>query len=353
MQRQEVEAIFDRFNLSYLGAVRLGPEPDFIRFTRWLEEGKHASMAFLEQNLALREDPSKLLPGAKQALIFGLSYFQGDKLQSTRQGQFQVAQYARLKDYHKLMRKRGELLLQELKSASLDLQARVVIDSAPLLERSLAARTSSGFIGKNTCYIHPQLGSFLLLGEILLNQEITGFEASTFVDPKQRTENGGCGSCSRCQVFCPTGALDSAYQLDARKCLAFWTIENRGPIPFEFWPWLKTYLFGCDLCQLACPYNRKSQVTREEVRSHLSSLDPYDVAVMSQARYEELFGGTPLTRAKRSGLRRNALIAMAVAKDERMDKALAAIEPEDSSVIHETAAQIKIFRSQGSPLRQP
>lgn len=209
-----------------------------------------------------------------------------------------------------------------------------------MLERALAARTSAGFIGKNTCYIHPEAGSFILLGEILLTRDLTETDEPSTVDPQVRSDQGGCGSCRRCQIYCPTGALDEAYRLDARKCLAYWTIEHRGTIPFEFWPWLKTYFFGCDLCQLACPYNRAIAISQEPVRVELNQIDFFDVATMSQARYEQLFGGSPLTRAKRSGLRRNALIAMTVTSDLRLPEALQMLTEDDEPVLHETSTQI-------------
>ncbi len=297
-------------------------------------------MGFLEKNLPLRENPTGLLEGAKQALIFGLNYYQGDRLSEALQGTARIAQYARLKDYHKSLRRRGEAIVAELKGRFPDLNSRVLVDSAPLLERALANRTSKGFIGKNTCYIHPEKGSMFLLSEILLDQEIMAADVKPPLDPAFRTEAGGCGSCKRCQVYCPTGALDEAFRLDARKCLSYWTIEHRGTIPEEFWPWVKTYLFGCDLCQLACPYNRSQVVSKEEVILKAAQVDPFAIACMSQAYYVAFFGGTPATRAKRSGLRRNALIALCEMQDPRLEEAIASVGAEDERVLHETIEQI-------------
>jgi len=302
-------------------------------------------MGFLENNLALREDPRGLMEGARQALIFGLNYYQGDKLNAALQGTARIAQYARLKDYHKSLRKRGEAIAAELASALPGLSSRVLVDSAPLLERALANRTSKGFIGKNTCFIHPDKGSMFLLAEILLDQEIMAADVKIPVDPSVRSEGGGCGSCKRCQVFCPTGALDEAYRLDARKCLAYWTIEHRGTIPEEFWPWVKTYLFGCDLCQLACPYNRTQSLSKEAVILTAAEVDPFPIACMNQAEYVALFGGSPATRAKRSGLRRNALIALCEMGDARLEEAMASVGPEDEAVLHETLVQIRLRRA--------
>jgi epoxyqueuosine reductase len=343
MRREELQKLCSDEGLLLLGLVDLGPEPRFQLFEQWLSEGRHAGMQFLENNKQLRQDPRGLLPDSVQALIFALPYYQGDKLNAALQGEYRVAQYARLRDYHKSMKRKATRILATLQHMHPGLEGRVTIDSAPLLERALAARTMRGFIGKNTCFIHPEHGSFMLIGEILLSRQLAFSDPASSIDPEQRSEDGGCGTCRRCQVNCPTAALDSAYKLDARKCLAYWTIEHRGTIPFEFWPYLPTYVFGCDLCQLACPYNRKALTTREPTRPDLINPDLFDLATMSQQRYEAWMGGTPLTRAKREGLRRNALIAMAVLRDERLSEACAAVKADDAEVLHQTLEQIKIW----------
>src|SRR5690606_6307703 len=137
-------------------------------------------------------------------------------------------------------------------------RTRVMVDTAPVLERALAAKTARGFIGKNTCYIHPLLGSFLMLGVVLTDIPLPSDERVP-VDPARHLPSGGCGACRECQVHCPTGALDADYRIDAKKCLAYWTIEHRGVIPERFWPWIGTYYFGCDICQITCPYNMKDR----------------------------------------------------------------------------------------------
>ncbi|MCX6128742.1 MAG: tRNA epoxyqueuosine(34) reductase QueG [Proteobacteria bacterium] len=346
MDRSQLTSLLQDHQLLLLGLVDLGPqdEPNFPLFENWLAEGQHAGMYYLEQNKNLRKNPRGLLAGACQVLMFAMPYGQGDKLQAARRGHYRVAQYARLRDYHKLMRAKALAILDVLQKAFPGLEGRVTVDSAPILERALAARTSQGFIGKNTCFILPNDGSLILIGELILTQTIMPSDEQQIFDPGQRTQAGGCGSCKRCQVNCPTGALDTAYKLDARLCLAYWTIEHRGCIPFEFWKWLPSYIFGCDLCQLACPYNRLSKLTSEEIRLDLKNPDLFELAILSQAHYESWMGGTPMTRAKREGLRRNALIALTVLKDERLDAALSYIKADDPDMLRETAAQIEIWR---------
>jgi epoxyqueuosine reductase len=347
MNRETLETFCQAQGLLLLGLVDLGPEPRFAHFESWLQDGQHAGMQFLENYRHLRQDPRGLLPEAVQAIVFALPYAQGDKLTPALKGQYRVAQYARLRDYHKSMKQKAGSILSALQAEMPGLQGRVTIDSAPLLERALAARTLYGFVGKNTCYIHPEYGSMMLLGEILLTKALTLSDVPAAIDPDSRTAAGGCGTCRRCQVHCPTGALDQAYRLDARKCLAYWTIEHRGPIPLEFWPWLPTYVFGCDLCQLACPYNRKALITREPTRNDLINPDLLDLATMSQQRYEVWMGGTPLTRARREGLRRNALIAMTVSRDARLSEACASVQDDDAEVLHQTLVQIKVWLNNG------
>lgn len=340
MSRAFLEELFAKHSLEFLGVVRLGPEPTFALFQDWLDRGFNAEMDFLRNHLELRADPRGLLEGSVQALILGLNYNQGDKLRQALDGSSRIAQYARLRDYHKSLKQKGEAISSELKLLYPGLNTRVMVDSAPILERALADRTAKGFIGKNSCFIHPDKGSLFLLSEIILDQEIFEIDVKTPVDKAQRTADGGCGSCKRCQVYCPTGALDTAYKLDARKCLAYWTIEHRGPIPYEFWPHVKTYLFGCDLCQLACPYNRAA--SRSVEQSILAEeLDPFEIAIMSQADYVRIFGGSPATRAKRSGLRRNALIALCELLDPRLERAIESVKAEDEEVLHETIKQIR------------
>lgn len=339
----EIYELFRREGLLLLGAVPLEYDEDAGRFRRWVADGNHASMAYLEANMSLRCDPQGFFKGAKTALVFGFPYHH-DSLERSKP---KVARYAQYKDYHRFMKKKAGEVLQGLKSmvpSELNVEARIFVDSAPILERALAARTTHGFIGKNTLYIHPQFGSFLLLGEIISNVPFEGSRKME-VDPSYRGEMGGCGTCRRCQVHCPTGALSKDFQLDARRCLSYWTIEHRGPIPEEFWPYLGEYLFGCDRCQDVCPYNRSVpewQAAEGKVllKSPMKTLSLFDVATMSPAQYADWFGGTPMTRAKIFGLRRNALIAMWALHDEKIGAAMAKVGPDDHKTLRDTVESL-------------
>lgn len=337
------------------GLIPLGVVPlqrmslDMVHFRTWLDEKRHAGMAFLGQNLHLREDPRKLLPGIQTAIMFGLPYAQGDRLPKPNEAP-RTAQYARLLDYHKLIWRQGQKLLEGIHARFGDEHSigRVVTDSAPLLERALASQGGRGFIGKNTCFISPQDGSLMLLGELLTSLQLPASNPEgKKVSANARTKEGGCGTCRRCQVHCPTGALDQDYRIDARKCLAYWTIEHRGTIPEEFWPWLGRYVFGCDICQIVCPYNRTSTQRAAEDIIKLKETPPlFEMATMDQATYERLFAGTPMTRAKRTGLMRNALIAMVVTSHPQLQEAMKiASERQEGDVINATLAQIQTWSS--------
>jgi epoxyqueuosine reductase len=343
----EVTRLVAAAGLRLFGMVSLDPDGGaFGRFQRWLADGRHAGMSYLKAHLELREDPRRLLAGARAALVVGLPYSLGDRL--PRRGETpRIAQYARLADYHKILWRKGDGILAELHARfGPGAVGRVVTDSAPLLERSLAAKSGGGFIGKNTCFIDPEAGSFFLLGELLTTLPLPTAEAEP-IDPAKRSVRGGCGPCRRCQVHCPTGALNQDYTLDANQCLAYWTIEHRGTIPERFWPWLELYVFGCDICQLVCPYNRKANPSAGRDLARLKETPPlFAIATMTQEDYERMFAGTPMTRAKRGGLMRNALIAMTVTKDPRLEEALrlAAERGAGEEVVLATIGQIRGYR---------
>ncbi len=327
--------------LIFLGRVSLRRSARFAAFKRWLDKKHHADMSYLEKHPALRADPRRLGVGLQTAIIVALPYGRGDRLRATEP---RVAQYARQRDYHRVIRERAGRVITALQLEPT--ACRIVVDTAPVLERELAERGGHGFVGKNTCFISLAHGSYLLLGAILIPAPTLARE----VEPPaatSRTAHGGCGSCQRCQVHCPTGALDAAYQLDARKCLSWLTIENRGEIPPRYWQFLGNYYYGCDLCQIVCPYNRGKRNT-EEAELKLPPLEK--IACMTQRQYEQYFGGTALTRAKRAGLMRNALIAMYVRQHQQLRHCLATLAQRSdtprSKGLQSTLARIKTLLSQ-------
>ncbi len=331
------QALIEKEELVCVGFVNLFPEPRFEKFETWLTEKKHGEMSYLENYKELRKNPNQILPGAMSAIIIGFPYYQGDRFAFNKELPARIAQYARVSDYHKVLKKKCERVLSSILAILPPNHfGRVLVDSAPILERALAEKTLKGFVGKNTMYIHPQWGSYLLLAEIFLTVSLE----EEIINESTQT----CGTCSRCQVYCPTGAL-SPYSLDATKCLAYYTIEHRGLIPIEYWKYLKKYVFGCDICQLVCPFNRHVSIVKN-ITVKIAEFPPlFDVATMDANYYEKTFGGTPMTRAKRSGLRRNALIAMVVSKDEKLEEAIYQIKKENDPLLLKTIEQISEYRS--------
>lgn len=326
---------FTQEGLHFLGTTTLDLEQDFARFQQWLSESKQAGMQFLEKYDEIRRDPKKLLPEATGALIVGLPYDQGDSWPFEQGEAPRIAQYARFKDYHKLFREKVEKVCSQYASENPDFRFRVCVDTAPLLERALAAKAGLGFVGKNTCYIHESHGSFLLLAVVLCNWEVL---------EKSEAKEAACGSCSLCQVACPTGALNEDYTIDSRKCLSYWSIEHRGEIPLEFWPHFEKYYFGCDICQLACPYNHEAREnglpTKIEKRGFP---DRVTTALMSETEYQKYFGGTPLTRAKQSGLQRNALISLTVTRHPDLKRVLEELGRHPDPVLRKTVESAKRY----------
>ena len=335
--------------LHFFGVAELSLDTDAARYRRWIEEDRHGSMTWMTRNMEVRAHPDRLLPGAKSAFVFGFFYHFGDQWQpKNMENKPLIAQYERLRDYHSFLKNKVLSIKESLQEfCGTSTMWRVTVDSAPVLERALAFKTGAGFIGKNTCFIHPKKGSFFLLAELLSTWHPHDTPAKAIAASHlPRTATGGCGSCKRCQVHCPTGALNEDYRIDARKCISYWTIEHRGLIPLEFWKWVGHYLFGCDICQLVCPYNRNigSIDNSSELIRFQKTPDLISMATMSQDYYEKIFGGTPMTRAKISGLRRNAIIAAVVNADQRILEFLDILKKDSDPLVRGTAEQVDQYR---------
>ena len=271
-------------------------DSEALFFDRWLKEGNHAGMAYMENHREIRLNPAGLVEGAKTVISVALNYYPEQKLPPEAP---HIAYYAYGKDYHFVIKE----MLNELWSAVTGQTdtgtARFFTDSAPILERYWAWKAGLGWIGKNTNLIIPGKGSFFFLGEI-----VTSLEADHYDMPQKDR----CGSCSRCLEACPTEALEGPRHLNARKCLSYLTIENRGEIPAEQAACLGNRLYGCDTCQEVCPWNRFARPTRIEAfrpAPALFSLRKEDLKVFSREDYNRIFAKSAVKRAKYEGLIRN------------------------------------------------
>jgi len=284
------------FDLVAIGSV--DPPEHGQAFTRWVEAGYAGDMRYLERRRDERLDPQRVLPGARSVVCLALNYYQGEPADPSWQP---VARYAWGRDYHDVITPRLKRLAAHLAEAS-GARSKAYVDTGPVLERDLAARAGLGWIGKNSLLLHPDLGSWFLIGVLLTTAALDHDEPL----PDR------CGSCRACLDACPTEAFVAPYVLDARRCISYLTIEHRGEIDPALHRDMGQWQFGCDLCQSACPWNRKSPVTRE---ASLHPTRPYPgaeaVARMDEGQFKERFAGTALLRPKASGMRRNAEIALA------------------------------------------
>jgi len=313
------------------------PPESAPHLTRWLAQSRHGGMAYLERQAPKRLDPQQVLPGARSLIVVATNYAvpedvspqathvqaRSDLSESTRPCDV-VARYARHTDYHEVMGRRLEELCRFLQNeGGPDTRCRWYVDTGPVLERDFAQRAGVGFIGKHTNLISRRFGNWLLLGEILTTLE---FEP----DPP---EHNRCGSCTRCLRACPTGAIVAPFELDARRCISYLTIEHKGSIPLELRPALGKRIFGCDDCLAVCPWNRfarEARLMQTVYRPELAAPDLIELLALEEATFKRRFAGTPLLRAKRRGLLRNVCVALGNLADPTARPALqrAARDPE-------------------------
>jgi epoxyqueuosine reductase len=299
-----------------------GPSPDWDRYQAWIQRGWAGEMGYLARHLPLKRDVRALAPDARALILVGLNYahhLDPALLQDPSRGR--ISLYALGRDYHKIMRKALIELDRWLAAQSgRSTRGRVFVDSAPVLERSWAARAGLGFIGKNTCLIHPRLGSWLFLGGLLVPEALSpdpapGLERHARPDARWRFADGGmgtCGACTRCLDVCPTDALVAPRQLDARLCISYLTIEQRGPIPPALRPKLGNWVFGCDLCQEVCPWNRKAPpASHPQLQPHPDRIAPplLDLLALDETGFQRRFAGSPVMRARWRGFMRNVCVA--------------------------------------------
>jgi epoxyqueuosine reductase len=299
-----LEAGFDR-----AGVAALDPLEHGEALVRWLDRGDQAGMDYLGRRLEARLDPSRIFPGARSVLCVALQYHPLQKEDGERQPEprgdlwRRVARYARGKDYHDVMGARLAALEERVWEAFPGCETRRYVDTGPVLERELAARAGMGAVGKNTMLLHPQGGSWFLLGELFLGLDLAPDAPLTDL----------CGSCTLCLEACPTGALPEPYRLDSNRCISFWTIEQRGALPPEVRRMVGGWVFGCDVCQEVCPWNAEppGAVHPEmELPPERAELDLARLLRLPREEYVERFRGSPMKRAKLEGLQRNAAVAM-------------------------------------------
>ena len=295
------------------GIARAGPL-DPAPLDRVLGNGWEADMVWLRTQRDTRLDPSLLLAGARSVVAVALAYHAG-AAPPAGEGAGEIARYARGRDYHAVMKSRLRALVADLASADPEARTLATADVAPVMEKAWAERAGIGWIGKNGCLITPQHGSWVVLGTVLLDRELDP-------DPPHPDR---CGSCEACLPACPTGAIPEPGFVDARRCISFWTIERRGPIPPEAAGRLEGWEFGCDACQLVCPWNAAARPGSDPEllpRPGREALALDDLLALGEDDYRARFHGTSLARARYDGLVRNALLLAGASGDRRREAAI-------------------------------
>jgi len=318
------------------------PPDHAAEFQHWLAQKQHGEMNYLERNAHKRVNPQEVLPGAKSVVVLATSYAEACSVlrvpsskcaeHATRNTQHGlIARYARFKDYHDVI---GERLIQLTDFlnhlAGEGARSLWYVDTGPLLERDLAQRAGLGFVGKHTNLISRQLGNWIFIAEIL-----TTLEFEPDVPEKNR-----CGTCSRCISACPTAAITAPFQLDARRCISYLTIELKGAIPLEFRSAIGNRIYGCDDCLAVCPWNkfaREGKLMKEHARADMGMPDLLELLALDNAGFKSRFAGTPILRTKRRGLLRNVCVALGNIGDETALPALQKATEDSEPLIAEHA----------------
>lgn len=314
-----------------VGITSLGPMDTAGEFEKWVEAGYAGEMEYLPRAAEKRRDSRLPVPGARSAIVVGLDY--GGRAPSGA-----VARYARGDDYHEIMLDRlGELHEWIESEMGSPVRAKAYVDTGPILERDLARRAGLGWFGKNTNLVNPRIGSFFFIGSLLVDLDLVSdapFEADR------------CGTCTRCLDACPTGAFVEPRLLDATRCISYLTIEVKGAIREDLRAKMGTHLYGCDICQDVCPYNVKfAQALREPAfaaRATIADRDAHSLAremlTMDDAAFRSMFKKSPMKRAKRRGLARNAAVVLGNLGDEGDVAALTHAAAHNEPLVREHAS---------------
>lgn len=297
----------NRLGFELCGVAAAVETPHIAAYRRWLERGFHGEMGYLAEHLSLKIHPENLLPGVRSVIAVGLNYNQPNP---PREGQPRIARYAQGRDYHKVIRAKLRRLAEWIERECPGAECRPCVDSAPICERDFANLAGLGWFGKNTMLINSQRGSWFFLGILLTTAEFKPDAPAV----------GGCGTCRRCIEACPTGAIvnaDGRWQVDARSCISYLTIEHDGEIPPTLAERMAGWTFGCDICQEVCPFNQprennplRAEITREPdflLRRDWPSLE--EIENLPYETWDVLTQGSPVRRTGLEGLKRNARIS--------------------------------------------
>ena len=303
---EQIKLWSSELGFSSMGITDIDLSQDQRYLEKWLEKGYHGEMKYMERHGKKRSRPAELVQGTKRIISLSMNYlpknYNGLELLEEDKKAF-VSGYARGRDYHKIMRSRLKKLVSKIKVHSSH-ENRVFVDSAPVLEKALAQKAGLGWIGKNTLLLNKNAGSYFFLGEIYTDLELP-------IDEPKIVNH--CGSCTSCMDVCPTKAFEGPNQLDARKCISYLTIEYKGSIKEELRPMMGNRIFGCDDCQIFCPWNKFLKITDEadfKPRHNLDDIDLSNLFMWSEEEFLEKTQGSPIRRAGYESWLRNIAIAL-------------------------------------------
>jgi epoxyqueuosine reductase len=294
--KSELVALAKQLGFAECRVARCTAPPHADEFRAWLAGERHGEMEWLRRNADRRTDPQQVLPGARSVVVLAMNYFQGAGDENQR-----IARYAWGDDYHDMIGEKLRVLDDWL--AARGGRQRHYVDTGPVLERDFAALAGAGWHGKSTMLIHPKLGAWFFLAELLTTLDI---EADTPLPDR-------CGKCTRCIDACPTGAITGPHQLDARRCISYLTIELKGAIPEDLRPLIGARIYGCDDCAAACPWNRFAKASSEAAfaaREFVHGWVLRDFLALDDDAFRALFRGSPIKRIKRRGFLRNVCVAL-------------------------------------------
>lgn len=296
-------------------------------YTNWLDKGYNAGMAYLNKNIDIRFNPANLLEGAKSIVSLAINYNPGFIGKKCKRDIAFISKYALGNDYHKVVSHKLELLLAYIRQATDGkVSGKIYCDAGPVLEKAIAERAGIGWIGKNSALITKEFGSWVFLGEIVLDIDLK----------KDLPAENLCSDCNLCVEACPTGAIIAPRVADTSKCLSYLTIENRGEIPMELRKALGNKVFGCDTCQEVCPFNRNVTKTTESrflPWENLVGISLEKLFIMAYENFEGYFSNSAIKRAKRSGLLRNIVVAMGNSQNKQYLPLLKKLLSEDNTII--------------------
>ena len=331
---QRIKAQAHALGFDLVGITPAQDSPELAFFERWLDAGYAGEMHYMQRSRERRRDMQHVLPGVQSVVVCGLNYDTDYPYSTTCDDPERgwIARYAWGEDYHYGMWDKLEQLQTYVKDlAPLGMESKLYVDTGPVVERVYAKNAGLGWFGKNTCTLNKQFGSWLLLGELLLTVPLE-YDQPTF---------DHCGTCTRCIDACPTDALLEPYVLDSRRCISYLTIELKGSIPEALRPQMGHHVFGCDICQDVCPWNRKRHFTADAaMQPRPAQVHPSlaELAQLTPHEFKQRFRGTPLERTKRRGVVRNVCVAMGNSGNPAFIPLLEDLLDDDEALIREHAA---------------